>query len=205
MNRIAHVLLAEIELLAETRPELPPEAVRASDLLATDAERLRRLLDRISALVALEKDPGETAVEEVDLARLIQSIAVELGTRHPNAVTVQAPPALFAATQPHAVGRIVTILIENALAHGDGSVRVVLRSDETGHHVEVSDEGPGLPAALAEVAFEPFAAVRLGFASRGSGLGLHLANRLAESIGATLTHGTAPRGARFHLTFPRRR
>jgi signal transduction histidine kinase len=65
--------------------------------------------------------------------------------------------------------------------------------------LSVRDSGPGIaPDSLPRV-FEPFFTTRSG----GLGLGLSLAQSLAEAFGGTLTAGhAAPRGAEFRLTLP---
>ena len=77
-----------------------------------------------------------------------------------------------------------------------------------GHaRLEVVDEGPGVPVAMREKIFEPFARMP-GSRSRadaGSGLGLAIARRLVELHGGTLSVDDAPGGgARFALELPAR-
>ncbi len=65
--------------------------------------------------------------------------------------------------------------------------------------VTVSDEGPGVPADLAERIFQPFFTTR----AMGTGLGLAVVKRIAETHGAEVGVGSAPGGgAVFTLRFP---
>jgi signal transduction histidine kinase len=63
----------------------------------------------------------------------------------------------------------------------------------------VADEGPGVPAALAERLFEPF--VTQGKKS-GTGLGLAVAKRFVEDHGGSLELLPDGPGARFHILLP---
>jgi C4-dicarboxylate-specific signal transduction histidine kinase len=70
----------------------------------------------------------------------------------------------------------------------DGSDRIV---------IEVSDNGPGVPAEIRERIFEPFFTTKpLG---TGTGLGLSLAYGLMRDIGGDLKLGASPRGASFRI------
>ena len=64
----------------------------------------------------------------------------------------------------------------------------------------VADRGPGVPPEVLPRLFERFAR---GPDSRGLGLGLYIARRVAEAHGGALTVETAPgRGTRFRLALP---
>lgn len=189
-------------MLEEARPGLPPDALRATELLGRDVERLRRLLERLSALARLEDGDARSSTEDVDLLDLIRRTIAS--SPYASEVTLESPGSHRVETDAAAIGQIVIILVENACVHGGGECRVALRSDDDGHHIRVSDDGPGVPGALAQVIFEPFAAARAGLSGRGSSLGLPLAYRLAAGIGADLSHDpSARRGASFELTLPR--
>jgi signal transduction histidine kinase len=105
---------------------------------------------------------------------------------------------------PQRVRQILHNLLINALRHsGARSVRVVLsrsgyRGDEVLLTCSVIDDGCGI--AEGEAMFDAYE--RLGAESKGTGLGLSVAKELAESMGASLAHGTPTGGgARFDLHF----
>ena len=66
--------------------------------------------------------------------------------------------------------------------------------------VEIQDDGPGVPPALAGRIFEPFFSTK--DVGEGTGLGLSLALGIAEAHGGALALVPAPLGACFRLTLP---
>lgn len=87
-------------------------------------------------------------------------------------------------------------LIANAIEHGGGAVEVRGSSHVAGVRVEVSDNGPGLPAPVALLARR----ARGGRGSRGRGLAI--AARIAEVHGGRLAAAPAEQGARLVLELP---
>ena len=84
-------------------------------------------------------------------------------------------PALVLSARYEHVAGVINALLENALQHGAG--RVTLTSRGAGEiTIQVSDQGRGVPAHLAQRVFE-----RRFSASRGTGIGLALARSLASA------------------------
>ncbi len=104
----------------------------------------------------------------------------------------------------YAVEQILRNLIENALAVTPAGkpVRVIISSswqgDQPSLRVEVIDEGPGIPPEHMDRVFEPFFSTR----SRGTGLGLPIARRLAEAHGGSLELKSDSSGTTAILTLP---
>ncbi|MFJ2993310.1 ATP-binding protein [Pandoraea sp. NPDC087047] len=91
--------------------------------------------------------------------------------------------------------RVMSNLVDNALEHGEPTVRLATwRDGETGC-IEVSDCGKGIPDDQVALAMRPF--VRLD-ASRGGeghcGLGLSLVVRLVEGLGGAVRLDQSPGG-----------
>jgi signal transduction histidine kinase len=75
----------------------------------------------------------------------------------------------------------------------------------TGHtadsaFLEVADDGPGVPAALANRIFEPFFTTKS--VGEGTGLGLSVSFGIAEAHGGSLSLASSGRGACFTLKLP---
>lgn len=89
-------------------------------------------------------------------------------------------------------------LIANAIEHGAGHVDVLGCTSGTGARIEVVDDGPGLPAPLAEI---------VGRARRGRGThgrGLAIATAIAALHGGRLIAAPADGGAHLVLDLPGR-
>ena len=103
------------------------------------------------------------------------------------------------------LGRALINLVNNAVeaagtrADGSGRVRVEF-SVAAGHVVcDVSDNGPGIPAALRATIFEAFATHGK---AHGTGLGLSIAKRVVEAHGGTLTVLSETQGTTFRIQLP---
>jgi signal transduction histidine kinase len=85
------------------------------------------------------------------------------------------------------IGEVLDILLDNAVRHGSGAVRVTVRRPEGAIAIDVADEGPGFDGA------DPF--VRRDPSAGGHGIGLALARSLAHAEGgrvAVTSPGPAP-------------
>ncbi len=202
------------EMLA--RGMVPAE--RQGEYLATlerESGRLARLVDNVLRYARLEDGKRAAPRTELSVAELLERCAPELartcaahGARLELDERVEGGARLV--TDPEAVLQILSNLVENACkyghAEGAGASAVTLRSARSGDllTLEVRDEGPGVPAALARAIFEPFE--RGGRDSsdpaHGVGLGLALARALARELGGSLTLEPASRGAVFRLALP---
>ena len=92
---------------------------------------------------------------------------------------------------------------EQAMRNADLRGRLSVRTGRTGPTdliVEIRDDGPGVPPALAARIFEPFFSTKN--VGEGTGLGLSLALGIAEAHGGSLTLIPVPSGACFRLTLP---
>lgn len=95
----------------------------------------------------------------------------------------------------------VTNLLENALAamDGRGRIELVARTGDGRVRLEVSDDGPGIPAEVLPRLFEPFFTTK----NEGAGLGLALVKRILEHHGGSVrAENRASRGASFVLDLP---
>jgi signal transduction histidine kinase len=166
------------------------------------------LLARVAAMcsgAAKQADTGPAAARaRVDVARTIAQVRELVASTLPAAVSLQAdaqdPTSVLADAQD--VFRILFNLLHNAatVARRTGSlhtIRVTLARTGTMAVITVSDDGPGLPAAVRSRLF-------LGGRSTtgGSGRGLAIARELAERNGGTLKLSDAAPGATFIVELP---
>ena len=100
--------------------------------------------------------------------------------------------------------RLLHVLYENAVAaSAPRAPTITTRARHDGAHgprvvIEVADDGPGVPAAIAAHVFEPLVTGRAG----GTGLGLALAKRIAAAHAGSVALVDSPSGATFRLELP---
>jgi signal transduction histidine kinase len=150
---------------------------------------------RRTPVAALAAEVGDAVFPDADIA----------GTTPAIRFRCMAAPDAAAMADPDHLFRILANLVRNArnaleAAGRDGAVTVSARVDGPALHIDVADDGPGLPEKALENLYQAF---RGGATPRGSGLGLAIAQELAAMQGGavTLLH-TGPDGAAFRVTVP---
>src|SRR5262245_63535087 len=161
-------------------------------------ERLQRLGEDLLTLSAVESDASSLA-HETELVRfdaLVREVAESLAPiaeeqRRP--FSCSAPVSVTLRGVPSLLKRIVLNLVDNAFRHTpEGTpVQIGLTTRDGVAALEVTDRGPGMPAADLGRAFERF---RKGAATGGSGLGLALAQEVALRHGGRVTLHANPEG-----------
>lgn len=104
---------------------------------------------------------------------------------------------------PGKVERVLLNLLFNAaevVSPGTGAIEVSCGSSQGGIDLRVRDNGPGIPAEIADRLFEPF--VSHG-KQKGTGLGLTVVhNVMQQHGGSAIVERTGPDGTTFRLHFP---
>ena len=182
-----------------------------TEMLEDDAVRIKfaRDLEEMESMVTQtlefmhDTSAGEP-VQRVDIMALIESLQDDYrDTGRP--VDVEGGVVSAYSGRPLALRRCLTNLIENAIRYGERATIKV--EDGAGEiTIRILDEGPGIPEAELDQAFEPFFR---GEASRsrdtgGTGLGLGIARNVARAHGGELVlRNRAGRGLEAILTLPR--
>jgi two-component system sensor histidine kinase TctE len=168
--------------------------------------RLARLAQQVLSLAAADplSNPG-APTERVDLSEIVTSHADEWlrMTRTTGAELEFDLSAAPISGNAVLVGELATNLVHNAARYGARTVTVATRASEKTSRLEVSDDGPGIPAEARQRVFERFS--RLDAQSTaGSGLGLAIVSEIAQRHGATveLADGPQGRGTRVTVAFP---
>ncbi|MBA3781283.1 MAG: PAS domain-containing protein [Nocardioides sp.] len=171
-----------------------------------DADRLARLIAELLDVARIDTGRLSLYPRESDAgvltARAVDS--VQAGTARPIELAVaEALPEVFA--DPDKFTQVVTNLIENAVRHGEGTVRVELFAlpadwEFPGIELVVSDQGDGIPEQLRRRVFTKFWTEGT---SGGSGLGLYIVGGLARAHGGHVSIGEADGGgARISVVWP---
>ncbi|MCH5673809.1 ATP-binding protein [Streptomyces gilvus] len=199
-ERIARMLTAERRLAADAshqlRTPLTALSMRLEEITLTDdpdtvkeeanvaLTQVERLTDVVERLLTNSRDPRAGNAVSFDLDEVIQQQLAEWRPAYRSAgraIVSSGKRHLQAVGTPGAVAQVLAALIENSLMHGGGTV--ALRTRVTGNQavVEVTDEGPGVPADLGARIFERTISGR-----NSTGIGLAVARDLAEADGGRL-------------------
>ncbi len=197
------LLKTEIELALD-EPDSAPALVAALRSVGDETDRLAQLADDL--LLLAQVDSGELPLRRarVDTLELLSTMRTRFRRRAEDserAVEISCQPDLVALVDRRRVEQAVTNLVENALRHGAGTVRLEASADGCTLLVSVSDEGRGFADDFVTTAFERFA--RADGRGGGAGLGLAIVTAIAAAHGGTATAANVPgAGASVTLTFP---
>ena len=167
------------------------------DRIVTASIRLEHLIEEVLSLASVDAGLAEPHPKLVPVRDLVDLAVHDRGGT--DRVEVRGNERVKVFTDPDVARVVLGALVENALQQGQ-HVTVVI--DGTGPQVRVAveDDGPGVPPELGSRVFERF--VRGDDRSPGMGLGLAIARRMAESIGARLWFEDVEVGARFVTELP---
>jgi signal transduction histidine kinase len=199
-ERIARMLTAERRLAADAshqlRTPLTALSMRLEEITLTEdldtvkeeatiaLTQVERLTDVVERLLTNSRDPRTGSAVSFELDEVIQQQLAEWRPAYRSvgrAIVSSGKRHLRAVGTPGAVAQVLAALIENSLMHGGGTV--ALRTRVTGNQavIEVTDEGPGVPADLGARIFERAISGR-----NSTGIGLAVARDLAEADGGRL-------------------
>jgi signal transduction histidine kinase len=197
-ERIAHYLEERVQILAaishdlqtpitrmRLRAEMADESAEKDKLIRDLGEIERLVQDGIayarSALVNIEK------VSRIDIASFVESITYDYQDTG-KAVTIIGQAEGTVQTKPHALRRILSNFIDNALKFAGAADINVERRDGDVIAITVMDRGPGIPDDQLGAAMQPFYRLEQSRnrETGGSGLGLAIAQQLATAIGGSI-------------------
>ena len=194
-------VLAETEL-ALRRERAPEEYRETLRQVHRNAEQLNRTIDALLAAARYEAGTTHGTADALEVATEAASVCAGIATDRSLALAIAKPdrPIRIGVEADYAE-RILQPVFENACRYGRSTVNVSI--DRAGSTVRYSvvDDGPGVDDADRERIFEP--GVRGVTANgSGSGLGLSLARRLAESVAGDIEAIPDASGGRFVVRLP---
>jgi heavy metal sensor kinase len=174
--------------------------------IQSEAERMTELAE---SLLALARSDAATAMplDRVDLNELVRQVGEQTAAvAESKGIELRIKTAGKAAVAPAnvpALRRLLFALVDNALKHTPDRGSVTLSCSERDGSVvlAVEDTGEGIPAESLPHIFERFYRVDTARTSgTGAGLGLAIAQSIAEAHGSRIAVHSAPGGgARFEL------
>ena len=197
-------ILANLELLSA---ELEGDDAEAARSALRSSRRMRRLVADL--LLLARADAGRVKRREpLDLRSVVREAAGEvapLADDHDLTIEVGDDPLIVegAGDELH---RLVLNLVQNGIVHTPPGTSVEVSLTRVGVEavIEVSDDGPGIPADMRERVFDRFVRGEGDRSTRsGSGLGLSIVRAVTDSHGGRVDLAeSAAGGTRFVVRLP---
>jgi two-component system, NtrC family, sensor histidine kinase AtoS len=218
---IAHELknpLAGIEVMAGLLRRQVPDSKDAQSMLA-DIISEAKLANAIVVEMLEFVRPVRLQVEHTDVADVLHqsvTMAESKARRGDVAVTVSIEEGLpMIEADHHQLSQVFTNLLANAFEALEGKGRIAIAAVSSAIEgdpafagalpatptvvVDVTDDGPGLPADVTDKIFNPFFTTKL----QGTGLGLAIVRKIVDAHDGRIDVSSTPgAGARFRVTLP---
>lgn len=218
VSNVSHELktpLTSIRMFAELmlggREETKAKSPQYLRIIMVEAERLTRLINNVLDFAKLERKQKRFDKKPFDLHAMIERIweSQELHLRESGFTTKwrAASPPYPVVGDEDALAQVLVNLFSNAEKYCGDRKEVELHTYLDDHHIciAVLDRGNGVPNGEERKIFEAFYRAHDSLSSgiQGSGLGLTLAQRLAEEHGGTIEYRAREGGgSAFTLRLP---
>lgn len=151
----------------------PPEKFSVKDTIQLTVDFCQSALNRAAATTTIDVDENLVLVGDPST---LQQLIVNLVTNAADA-------------------------LEEAKVSGERKISITATAAAPGVHIVVTDNGPGIPPAIAERVFEPLFTTK--DKDRGTGLGLFVVRRIVEDCGGKLAfHTPSSGGTIFNILLP---
>ena len=207
----SHELRTPLALL-RTELELalrhPRSNAELEDAIRSAAEETERLTSLAADLLVIARaDQGKLTVhpETVGVSELYAAVAPRFEARAEDAgrtIDVEVDDELTVEADAKRVEQAIGNLVDNALVHGAGTVRLSAVSRDGRVELHVADDGPGFPAGFAARAFDRFSRADEARPRSGSGLGLAIVRSIAEAHGGEAGASPDPGASDVWLSLP---
>jgi signal transduction histidine kinase len=185
-------MLGNVDLALKQRRS-PEEYERTLSLIQRKARQMRGMIEALLFLARADAESLHPELEPIDLASWLHEFLIARQDAGRNADIRldigQAGPAIVQA-HPSLLGDLLENLLENAAKYSEPGTPIVVRLNQNASSVSitVTDQGIGIEEADLPHLFEPFFRARSAMdrSAAGVGLGLSIAKRLAQALGASI-------------------
>ena len=169
-------IAATVEVLENTRDELPERAQTALLLLAADVDRLQQLVEDLLEISRFDVGAIKLHLEEVRAAEMVIQAVRVLGG---GGVPVRFEPEvgeIIVRVDKRRFGRVIANLLDNAQRYAGGATAITIERVDDKVNIAVEDRGNGVPLDERDIIFDRFSrGAEGGNRSSDSGVGLGLA------------------------------
>jgi signal transduction histidine kinase len=178
-------------------------------MVKNSADHLSVLINDVIDVSEIEAAQIELAIEELDLADLIQEVrdsfkvAVdEKGLK----MSLETPERLIIKSDRRRAKQVIINLVSNAVKFTDkGEIAINAAKKDEGVEVSVADTGIGIKKENMKKLFKQFSRIHIAGRTRreGTGLGLYLSKKIADLLGGEIkAKSEFEKGSKFAFILP---
>jgi signal transduction histidine kinase len=196
-----NAIVLHLQLLQNKLRETDPDALRHMNIIDSEIHRL----DRVVQILVDFTRPRELRLEEIDLRRLLEDVAVLAqpeAEQHGVAIVREfSPEPLRVKVDADFMKQAMLNVVLNgvqAMAKG-GELKIAARRERDNIFTEIRDQGLGIPHDIQEKIFELYFTTK----KTGSGIGLAQTYQIMQWHYGSVDFETAPeKGTTFRLCLP---
>lgn len=211
LNEITEVFVDEIHTGTIRRSRLDAYAAKAKTACDLLIRNLSNAADLITSFKQIAVDQTSDQRRQFDLNMMVREVLFTLSNRlrrDEHEVNVDISENVLMNSFPGPLGQVLTNLVMNAVIHGfeeRRGGRIIVRGrklDEHTVHLQLMDDGVGIPEQHLGRIFEPFFTTKMG--QGGSGLGLHITYNIVTGVlgGSIEVTSTIGKGTRVDINLP---
>ncbi len=202
---------AYAEMLTDHEAGTLNDQRRFCDIIQNQADQLNRLIDDILNISRIEAGVASPLIKSFDLVRLVDEIInilqPQLDGKKLQLNFQKDEPEMIIQADRDLLFHAIINLVSNAVKYSPESAAVAIRLQRDSSeqvHIEVEDQGEGIPIGMHEQIFEKFYRVSQSTAVAGTGLGLHVAREIVNTLhGGSLAVRSEPgKGSCFRISLP---
>lgn len=166
---------------------LTPEQQQNLAHLNRDLIAMESLVEALLNYARLEQATITFIPKPIQLAEFVVHLCEDFYRGQVDVFIATSAQPLQVQGDPEYLAMLIHNLLQNALRYGRGRVQLSVQLIEGQLHLQVEDDGPGIPIAERDKVLKPFYRTESSYhQGRGHGLGLAIVERIAQWHGAKL-------------------
>jgi signal transduction histidine kinase len=180
-------IMAAVEVLQSGAKEVPSDRDRFLAHVAEHSARLTRIA-RALLMLARAQSGESIELERVELRDMLEGLVAETGRDAEGRIAIVCSDSLAALAQRDLLHEALAALLDNAVRHTRGEIRLEARELGDTVEIDVANSGEGIAPEHHARIFEPF--YRVAETGDGFGLGLSIAQQAVEAMRGELSSAT---------------
>lgn len=209
----SHELKSPLAVIRAQNSSFDRSSDSAKSIIESECRRMSKLIEDMLLLASCDTGEWTIQSEEVDTEKLLTDV-YEMYMPLARSKNIEIRFALPEQNLPKVIGeqqrlvQLFSVLADNAVSYSpNGSeVEISARLDEDNVYISVTDQGCGISEADREHIFERFYRSDRSRSDKAHfGLGLSIANELAQRMGGEITLQTGDNGSTFTVRLRQKR